>query len=170
MGLQGREHLRVPPSAVSQDTRHGQLGVVVQDRSRHAAEEGEGRDMAVAERLGRLARIGLHEDCVAVGQIDNQEVDLALNASDDSHSFSKVCLGMTRSMMQRHKHLTGAPAHLADVILHNRVAAFEAILITQPLQNALGRMALLLRPRPVLFENPIDDACKRPQLGAPDRL
>jgi hypothetical protein len=33
---------------VAQDLRHSEFGVVVQDRQRHAAEEGEGRDVAVA--------------------------------------------------------------------------------------------------------------------------
>jgi len=37
------------------------LLTIVKDRRRHAAEEGKGRDMPVAERLGRLGRVGLDE-------------------------------------------------------------------------------------------------------------
>ncbi len=63
--------------------------------------------------------MGLHEDRITVGQIDNQEVDLAFRPANHRQSLTKVSLGMTGRMMQRHKHFPGVPAHFADVILHN---------------------------------------------------
>ena len=39
---------------VHQDPRHRKGGVVVEDRARNPAEEGEGADMAVEEGLGRV--------------------------------------------------------------------------------------------------------------------
>src|SRR6185437_14142491 len=44
---------------VAADLRHRDLEIIVQDRQRHAAEEGERRHMSVEERLGRLARISM---------------------------------------------------------------------------------------------------------------
>ncbi len=42
---------------------------------------------------------------------------------------------MTGRMMQRHKHFPGVPAHFADVILHNGVAALKAILGAEPFKD-----------------------------------
>ena len=61
MRLQLGEGLRAPPLAVAQDAGNRDLGVVVEDRPRHAAEEREGLDVAVAEGLGSLLRIRHHE-------------------------------------------------------------------------------------------------------------
>jgi hypothetical protein len=41
---------------VTADLRHRDLEIIVEDRQRHTAEEGEARDMTIKERLGRLAR------------------------------------------------------------------------------------------------------------------
>ena len=51
MRLQMRERPGAPARAVAQDPRHSKRRVVVEDRARHTAEEGEGADMAVEERL-----------------------------------------------------------------------------------------------------------------------
>jgi len=66
MRLQFAEHARPLPGSVAQDPPHRQLGVVVQDRRRHTAEERERRRMPGAECLRRLRRIGLHGASVAV--------------------------------------------------------------------------------------------------------
>src|SRR5215212_4138458 len=46
------------PLAATQDPGHRQLGVVVEDRTRHPAQEGKGRVVAVEEGLGALGRVG----------------------------------------------------------------------------------------------------------------
>jgi hypothetical protein len=77
MADQLAEGARPLPLAVAADPGHGQLGVIVKDRQRDAAEEGEGADVAVEERFQErtfivsdkrsqcgLRRIGLHEGSV----------------------------------------------------------------------------------------------------------
>ena len=76
---------------------------------------------------------------------------LLLDAADDDHRLAEIGLGMTRRMRQRHEHLPAAPFALAHVILDDRVAAGEPVLVPQPLEHPLGRVALLaphLGPRP----------------------
>jgi hypothetical protein len=38
-------------------------------------------------------------------QVKNEEVDLALDTTDDADGFTEVCLSMPRRMHQRHEHL-----------------------------------------------------------------
>ncbi len=77
MRLQLREDARSLPLSIAQDAGDCQLGVVVQDGAGDAAEERNRRVVAIAERLGRLRRIGLHEAGVTVGKVEGKEVDLA---------------------------------------------------------------------------------------------
>jgi hypothetical protein len=56
-------------------------------------------------------------------------MDLALHAADDADGFAKVDLGMSRRMPQQHKHLLSPLTPAGDVILHNREAAREAVLV-----------------------------------------
>jgi hypothetical protein len=76
MGLHLAEHARALAHPIAQDTGHRQGGVVVQDRARDLAEEGERGVVAVTERFRRLRRVGLHKTRVAVRQVDRKEVDL----------------------------------------------------------------------------------------------
>ena len=86
-----------------------------------AAEERKRRVVTIAERLGRLRRIGLHEATVTVGKVEGKEVNLPLLAADHRHRFTKVRLGVTGGMDERHEHLT-RPKPLTNVVLHNGVA------------------------------------------------
>ena len=86
---------------VAEDLRHREGGVVEQDRLRHAAEEGEGRDMAVAERLGRLGRIRLDEERIRVRERHREVVQLALDPADLPDRLAKVHLGVARRMRRR---------------------------------------------------------------------
>src|SRR3546814_2472351 len=61
VGLQLAEDLGAPACPIPQDAGHGQPGIVVKNRARNAAEEGEGRYMAIAEGLAGLRRIGLEK-------------------------------------------------------------------------------------------------------------
>ena len=96
MRLQLAEHPRALPLAVTQDAGHRDLGVVVEDRLRHAAEEAERSHVAVAERFRRLRRIGHHKAGIRVRQVKREEVDLALHPADDADRLAEVGLGMAR--------------------------------------------------------------------------
>ena len=87
--LQMRERLRAPTRAVAQDPRHRKRRVVIEDRSRHTAEEGEGADMAVQEGLRRLPRIGLDEPDVGMGQDQAEEGNLLPPAPDLHHRLAE---------------------------------------------------------------------------------
>ncbi len=69
--------------------------------------------MAVQEGLGALGGIGLDEAAVAVGEVQDKAVGLALHPADDHQGLAEVALGVARRVGQRHEHLLwsggGAP-------------------------------------------------------------
>ena len=168
--LQFGEYARPLPLAVTQDAGHRDLGVVIQDRLRNAAEECERPNMAVAEGFRRLCRIADHEAGVRVRQVKSEKVDLALDATDDSDGFTKVYLSMPRRMLQRHEHLLSPPMPARHIILHDRDAAREAVFVPKPLEDPLRGMLLLLRTRLVVQENAIDHENKWIKLWPSRRL
>ena len=50
--------------------------------------------MAVQEGLGGLGGIGLDEAAVAVGQVEDEAVGLALHPADDHQGLAEVALGV----------------------------------------------------------------------------
>ena len=127
---QPAEERRPLACPVRQDARHQAAVVVVEHRQRHAAEEREGMDMAVGPRLGRRRRVGPDVTGVAVRQVEGEEVRLLLDPADHHRAFlAEVRLGVAGRMMQRHEHLAAAPLMLAQIRLHDRVAAGEPVLI-----------------------------------------
>lgn len=62
MRLQFREGSGPHPFAVPEDLGDCDNGVVVEQRQGRAAEEGEGRVVAIAKGFGGLGRAGLHEE------------------------------------------------------------------------------------------------------------
>ena len=76
VGLKLREDARSLPFPIAQDPGNRQLGVVVQDGSGDAAEEGKRRVVAIAECFGRLRRIGRNKATITVGKVEGKEVDL----------------------------------------------------------------------------------------------
>lgn len=60
--LQLAEHARPHAFAIAENAGHGDLGVVVEDRLRYAAEEVEGPHVAVTKGFRRLGRIANDED------------------------------------------------------------------------------------------------------------
>ena len=129
MRLQLGEHACPLPLAVAEDAGHRDPGVVIQDRLRHPAKEGKRPHVAVAERFRRLRRIGRHEAGVRVRQVECEEMDLALRPADDPDGLPKVDLGMSRRMHQRHEHLPRSLTPACHVVLHDRDAAREAVLV-----------------------------------------
>ena len=125
--------------------------------------------MAVQERLGGLRGIGLDEAAVAVGQVDDETVGLALHAADDHQGLAEVALRVARRMGQRDKHIPGLATMLSYIVLDRGVSAVVAVLIPQPLEDARGRVSLLAGAREVILQDAVDDAGERLQLGTPGR-
>ena len=95
---------------------------------------------------------------------------LLLHPADDHPGLAKVALGMARGMGQRHEHLLGpAAAALPYVILDDRVLVPKPVLVAQPLEDALGRVALLPGDLVVFFKDAVDDAGVGLQLGPSGR-
>jgi hypothetical protein len=155
--LQLRKYARAPALAVAQDARHRDLGVVVEDRLRDAAEERQRLHVTITKRLSRLGWVCHHEDGVRVRQIECEVVDLAFHAADDRDRLAEVGLRMPRRMDQRHEHLLGPLPPSGDIVLHDRNATREAVLITQPLEEPLGRVMLLLVNAFVVSQDLVDD-------------
>ena len=130
--------------AIAQDSRHRQLGIVVENALRDSAQEGERRDVAFQEGPGGLGRVGLHKAAVAVGQVEDEAAGLLLHAADDHQGLAEVALAVPRRMGQRDEHLLGLSAMLPDVVLDDGVLTVEAVLVPEPLEDALGGVALLL--------------------------
>ena len=156
--MQFGEHARALPLAVTENAGHRDLGVVIQDRLRNPAEECECPNVAIAEGFCRLSRIADHEAGVRMRQVKSEKVDLALDATDDADGFTKVGLSMPRRMHQRYEHLLRPLPPTRHVILHNRDAACEAVLVPKPLKDPLRRMPLLLRSRLVVPKNAVNQS------------
>ena len=125
--------------------------------------------MAVAERLRRLRRIGLHEAGIAVRQIEGKKVDLLEYTADYRQGFAKVHLGMARRVMQRHEHLPRPVSACPHIIFDDGVAAGEPVLVAQPFVDPLHRMTLLAVNLAVFLQNPVDNAGISVQLRTPWR-
>src|SRR5208282_6590507 len=84
--------------------------------------------------------------------------------------FAEVCLRLSRRVCQGNEHLPAVQLRRPNVILHDRVAASETVLLLQPLEDPLRCVPLLRRSLLVIFQNGVDYAHPRPQLGPLDRL
>ena len=170
--LQMAERLGALAFPVAQDPRHCQRRVVIEDRARNPAEEGEGADMAVEERLRRLLRIGLQEPDVGMGQDQAEEGDLLAKAPDLDHRLAEVDLGMARRVMQRNEGLAHRLPLRAHIVLDDRVAAREPVLVPKTLEDPMRRVPLLARNLrgPVRLKDRVDDPGEPLQLRATHRL
>ena len=135
-----------------------QPGIVVENAQGYPAQKGERRYVPVQERLGGLGWIGLHEAAVAVGQVDDEAVGLALHAADDDQGLAEVALRVPRRMGQRDEHLPGLTVVLPDVVLDRGVSDVEAVFVPEALEDALGGVALLPGTPQVVLQEPADDA------------
>ena len=113
------EEPRPPARPVRQNARHQAAVVVVENRLRNPAEEGEGMHMPVDPRLGRRRRIGPHIAGVAVRQIEDEEVRLTRHTPDHRTRLAEVRLPMAGWMDQRHEHLPPPAVVLAHIVLHD---------------------------------------------------
>ena len=59
-------------------------------------------------------------------------------------------------MHEGYEHLLRTQPAFPYIILHDRVAAHEPVLVPKPLQDPFRRVTLLLRPGLVLLQDPVD--------------
>ncbi len=67
---------------------------------------------------------------------------LLLDAADHHQRLAEVRLGVAGGVVQRHEHLPAAPLVLAQVGLHDGVAAGEPVLLPQATQDPLRGVGL----------------------------
>ena len=92
-----------------------------------------------------------------MGQVDDEAVGLPL-AADDHQGLSEVALGVARIRGQGHEHLSPLAAIFPHVVLDSGVSAVEPVLVPEPLEDALGGVALFLGASEVVLQDPVDDA------------
>ena len=126
--------------------------------------------MPVAERLGRLGRVGLDEERIRVRERHREVVQLALDPANLAEGLAEIDLGVARRMRQGHEHLPGPALLLPDVVGDDGDAAAEAVLVAQALEDPLRRVPLLLRKSPVRLEDLVDDRNERVKLRPCRRL
>ena len=80
-----------------------------------------------------------------MGEIDDEVVRLRQYPADLHLRLAEVRLSMPWRMGQRHEHLALRGPLQTHVVLNDRVAAREAVLVPQPLEDPLGRVPLFLR-------------------------
>ena len=150
-----------PPS----DLGDGDPGVVVADPPRHPAEEGEGPDVALEERLGALAREGDDEDRVGVRQGHDEQGDLGGLAIEMDLGLAEIDLGLARGMGQRDEDLGGPEPPGGDRLLDDGQAALVAVLVAEPLEDPAGGVPLLPGGLLVGLEDLVDDGQEGFELG-----
>ena len=91
----------------------------------------------------------------------------ALHAADDRQGLPEVALVAPRRMGQGHEHLPRLAAGLADVVLYDGVPAVAPVLVPEPLEDALGGVALLPGNAMIIVQNLVDYAGEWLELGLP---
>jgi hypothetical protein len=101
--------------------------------------------------------IRLHEDRIALRQVDDEEPNLLLDTAENNDRLAEVRLGMAGRMRQRNEHLLPHLAARAHVVAHRRVASVEATLVAQTLEDPPCRVTLLGRRRLVGVQDLLDE-------------
>src|SRR3954447_25484374 len=92
-------------TATACDLGDGDLQVVVADAARDAAEEREGADVPLEERLGALAWEGAAEGRVGVRQRQDEQRDLRRLSVEGDLRLAEVDLGLAGAVGQRDEDL-----------------------------------------------------------------
>ena len=137
------EQLRPAARPVTLDPRHQAPVVVVENRRRHRAEERERVHVPIYPCLGRRRGICPNVRCVAVRQVEGEEMDFLLDPANERPCFAEISLPMPRRMNQRHVHLPAPAMMLAHVVLHDGVPTGEVVLVAKTLEDALRGVPLL---------------------------
>ena len=117
--------------------------------------------MPVQPSLRRRRRVGRNKAGIAVRKRHDEKMRAMHDAGNDRIRLAKVRLGMTRRVRQRHEHLPQTKVPFANVILHDRLLAREAMCVTKTLEDPLRRVPLLAVNRAILFQNAVDDIRER---------
>jgi len=125
----------------------------------------KGGDVSVQEGLSVFGRVGFDEAAIGVRQVEAEIMKAHFLAGNVAIGFAEVDLGMTGPVCQRHEHFLVARGVLVDVVAHDRVLPGKAMLVAQSLHNAIGSVTLLDVDLLVGFQDGIDDAGKRGELG-----
>ncbi len=168
MGQEPAEQCCPLARAVRQDPGHKAAVIVINDRLRHGPEEGERMDVAINPGLGHRRRISPHVAAVAMRKVEHKEPGFLLDTADHHRRLTEIRLRMAGRMRKRHEHFLTALFPLPDIVLDNRIAAGEPALITKPVENTLGRMALFARHLSVFIQPVVDRRNERVQLRPPD--
>ena len=91
-----------------------------------------------------------------MGQVQHQVVRLPLHPADDHPGFAKVALGVAWRVGQGDEHLLGPPPALPHIVLDYGALTVEPVLVTQPLKDPLGRVALLPGNLAVSFQDGVN--------------
>src|SRR5262249_50784992 len=105
MTLELEEELSEHVTAPACEFGDGDSHIVVADSAGHPAEELEGFDVALLECLGTLAREGATENGITIRQRHHEDRSLEQLPANADHGVPKICLGVTRTMFQRHEDL-----------------------------------------------------------------
>ena len=165
VALEPQERVGDLALAAAGDLGDGDPGVVVADPPRDAAEEGEGPDVALEERLGALAREGADEDRVGVRQGHDEQGHRGGLAVEDDLGLAEVDLGLAGGVGQRDEDLGGPEPPGGDGLLDDGQAALVAVLVAEPLEDPAGGVPLLPRGLLVGLEDLVDDGQEGVELG-----
>jgi len=163
------EECRPLTRSIRKDLRNQTAVVVVEDRRRHLAEERKRMNVAVNPGFRRRPRIRTHEAGITVRQVHDEEMRLLFDTADHDYRLAEIGLGVPGRMRQRYEHLATAPFALPHVILHDRIAAGEPVLITKPLEHPLRRVPLLAMNLPIAVQPSVYDPGEGIQLRPFDR-
>ena len=103
-------------------------------------------------------------------QVHHEVVRFLLRSGQHYQGFAEIGLRLAGRVPQRHEHLLLAHPLQPHIVLHDGVAAPVAALFPQAVEDPLGRVSLFLRLVLVVFQNGVDHAQPRPQLGPLHRL
>lgn len=157
------------PAAKNLD-RH-RPGIVPPDLPRHGPEELERPAHSLQDRFGPLAGQREQKRAIAVRPHPTEHVGRPPAIGKVHLHLSEVKLHPpARRMVQTHERLTVRLSQRGDVPPHRVITPLVPMLGFQPLVNAFGMMALLLRSRFILPQNLPDDRHERAELGIAHRL
>jgi len=164
MTLEPQKRVGHLAAAAARDLGDGDLRVVIADPAGYAAEEGEGPDVPLEERLGAFAREGTEEESVGVRQGHHEQGHSGRLAVERDLGLAEVDLGLTGAVGQGNEDLGGSQPAGGDGLLHDGQAARVPVLVAEPLEDAVGGVPLFLRGLLVILEDLLDDGKERLEL------
>ena len=150
--------------AVTQNLRHGNLGVVIEHRQRYPTDPLESADVAIEKRVGRFRRVGFDEDSIRVRQVEAKVVNPGLDATQVNIGFAEIHLRPSGHVEQGNEDFLLPNAFLRNILADDGVTTAEFMFVPQTLINSPRSMSLLLENVMVSQEDLFNDSNKRTQL------